>query len=320
MGAAVRQKVLERSLLAVPATSTARVEKAAQSEADAVFLDLEDAVAPDRKSYARGEAVFALERHDWGRKLVSVRINGLDTPDALEDLNALVSCARLDTIMVPKVETADDVRFIDRLLAMLEQSSSREVPLGLDLLIETASGVGEIEAICRAVSRTQSIVFGVGDYAVNMGLLDLSIDRYAVLDPEQTARPRHWNDQWHYALARVANACRAAGVRAIDTVFMNLDDEAGFQASAERGLALGFEGKLVIHPRQIPIANERFSPTAAQEMWAREILSAMDEAEARGSGAINLRGALVDQAHTRLAHSILERVALIQSAKTESAR
>lgn len=320
MSAIIPRRAIERSLLAVPATSTAMVEKAARSAADAIFVDLEDAVASDRKSQARHDAVSALNCLDWGRKLVSVRINGLDTRHALDDLNALARCARLDAILVPKVGTADDVRFADRLLTMIEQTSGRDVPLGLDLLIETAAGVSEIEAICRATPRTQSVVFGVGDYAVDIGLLDICSDRYPVLGRELVGMGRHWNDTWHYALARVANACRAAGVRAIDTVFMNLDDEAGFRASAERGLALGFEGKLVIHPRQLPLANEIFSPTASQKMWAQEILSTMNNAEAGGSGAIKLQGALVDKAHTRLARSILERVALVQDADMGSAR
>lgn len=305
---------IQRSELAVPATSIPFFEKAARGPADTLFLDLEDAVAPPRRAEARANAVIALNEVDWGTKTVSVRVNGLTTPWAIADIIAVARCPRLDMILLPKVETAGDVEFLDRLLAGLELEIPRERPLGIEILIETTKGLANVEAIAAASSRLEGIIFGVGDYSIELENFDTifgaSNPDYAVLARGDGAPQRHWNDQWHFALARIANACRAYGLRPIDGPFTNYGDPEGYRESAIRARALGFEGKWAIHPSQVAIANEVFSPTPGQIEWARRISDRMAEEAAKGSGAIGVDGVLFDRAHVKLADKILARAAL----------
>lgn len=305
---------IQRSELAVPATSIPFFEKAARGPADTLFLDLEDAVAPPRRAEARANAVIALNEVDWGTKTVSVRVNGLTTPWAIADIIAVARCPRLDMILLPKVETAGDVEFLDRLLAGLELEIPRERPLGIEILIETTKGLANVEAIAAASSRLEGIIFGVGDYSIELENFDTifgaSNPDYAVLARGDGAPQRHWNDQWHFALARIANACRAYGLRPIDGPFTNYGDPEGYRESAIRARALGFEGKWAIHPSQVAIANEVFSPTLGQIEWARRISDRMAEEAAKGSGAIGVDGVLFDRAHVKLADKILARAAL----------
>jgi len=307
-----REFRLQRSELAVPATSEKFFEKAARGPADSLFLDLEDAVAPGLKTQGRANAVRALEEIDWGTKTVSVRINGLNTPWAISDILAMARCARLDMILLPKVETRDDVVFLDRLLTGLELETPRERPLGIEILIETTKGLANVEAIAAASPRLEGMIFGVGDYSIELESFDIEFGAsnpdYAVLARED-GRPeaRHWNDQWHFALARIANACRAYGLRPIDGPFTNYGDPEGYRASAVRARALGFEGKWAIHPSQVEIANAVYTPSAAQIAWARNITAKMDAAAAEGKGAIGMDGVLIDRAHVLLAGKIMRR-------------
>lgn len=292
---------LARSLLAVPATSDHLFEKAAKGPADAIFLDLEDAVAPDRKIEARALAVAALDRVDWRSKLVSVRINALDTPWALADILALARCKRINSLLIPKVEHAEDVAFLSYLLDAIEREKERP-QIAIDVLIENARGVSNADAIAAASIRLETIMFGVGDYSVDLGISEFLVN--GALD--QKNAPLGQN-RWHYAQARIVNACRANGLRPIDTVFMDIDDDAGFRRAAESGLALGYEGKLVIHPRQVLIANDVFSPNADEVAWAESILTMMTATRLDGRGAIALDGRLIDSAHVRLAERISAR-------------
>lgn len=306
---------LQRSELAVPATSQRFFEKARTGPADALFLDLEDAVAPARREEARANAVAALDGLDWGTKTVSVRVNGLGTPWAVSDIIAVARCPRLDMVLLPKVETPGDVEFLDRLLTGLELERPRERPLGIEILIETTKGLANVEAIAAASGRLEGIIFGVGDYSVELEnhetVFGSSNPDYAVLArTEGGEAQRHWGDQWHFALARIANAARAYGRRPIDGPFTNYADPDGFRASCLRARALGFEGKWAIHPSQVAIANEVFSPTAAQVSWARGILGRIEAEAARGGGALGLDGVLIDQAHVKLATRILRRAGL----------
>ena len=297
---------LQRSELAVPATSEKFFEKAARGPADSLFLDLEDAVAPNRRVEARAAAVEALNGIDWGSKTVSVRVNGLTTPWAISDILEVARCPRLDMILLPKVETAGDVVFLDRLLTGLELERPRERPLGIEILIETTKGLANVEAIAASSPRLEGIIFGVGDYSIELENFDTV---FGAPNPEY-AVAGHANDQWHFALARIANACRAYGLRPIDGPFTKYGDPDAYRASAIRARALGFEGKWAIHPSQVEIANEVFTPSEAQVSWARDIARKMDAAAGEGKGAIGFEGVLIDRAHVLLSGKILRRARL----------
>ena len=294
---------LQRSELAVPATSEPFFEKAARGPADSLFLDLEDAVAPNRRVEARANAVRALNEVDWEKKTVSVRVNGLTTPWAIADILAVARCPRLDMILLPKVETAGDVVFLDRLLTGLELEVPRTQPLGIEILIETTKGLANVEAIAAASPRLEGIIFGVGDYSIELENFDTI---FGAPNPEYQVAGAQ-GDQWHFALARIANACRAYGLRPIDGPFTNFGDPEAYRASAIRARALGFEGKWAIHPSQVAIANEIFTPSAAQIAWARDIAAKMATAADEGKGAIGLEGVLIDRAHVLLSGKILRR-------------
>ena len=301
---------VQRSELAVPATSPHFFQKAAQGSADSIFLDLEDAVAPNRREEGRANAVKALNDVDWGTKIVSVRVNGLDTPWAIADIMAVARCPRLDMILLPKVQTSEDVRFVDRLLGCLELEMPRERRVGIEILIETTRGLAEVEAIAASSPRLEGIIFGVGDYSIELENFDTV---FGAPNPEYAVGGAE-NDQWHFALARIANACRAHGLRPIDGPFANYGDPGAYRASAIRARALGFEGKWAIHPSQVAIANEIFSPTPAQIAWARRIADRMAAAASDGQGAIGIEGVLIDRAHVKLAEKILARATLFQGA------
>jgi malyl-CoA/(S)-citramalyl-CoA lyase len=303
---------LQRSELAVPATSTQFFAKAANGPADSIFLDLEDSVAPSRRIEARDNAVRALEEVNWGSKTVSVRVNGLATAYGLADILAVARCERLDMILLPKVETASDVVFVDRVLTMLELEKPRSRPLGIEILIETTKGLANVEDIAASSARLEGMIFGVGDYSIELQNFDTvfgaSNPDYAVLArTDEGAAQLHWNDQWHFALARIANACRAYGLRPIDGPYTKFVDDEGYRASCRRARALGFEGKWAIHPRQVEVANKEFTPSAAQIAWAKKIGQMMRAAAESGSGAIGLSGELIDRAHVLLAAKILKR-------------
>jgi malyl-CoA/(S)-citramalyl-CoA lyase len=297
---------LQRSELAVPATSLPFFEKAARGPADTLFLDLEDAVAPQRRDEARANAVLALNTIDWGTKTVSVRVNGLGTRWALADILAVARCPRLDMILLPKVETAGDVVFLDRLLTGLELEVPRTRQLGIEILIETTKGLANVEAIAAASPRLEGIIFGVGDYSIELENFDTV---FGAPNPEYQVAGAQ-GDQWHFALARIANACRAYGLRPIDGPFTNYGDPDAYRASAIRARALGFEGKWAIHPSQVAIANEVFTPSPAQIAWARDIAAKMAAAAGEGKGAIGLQGVLIDRAHVLLSGKILRRARL----------
>lgn len=300
-----------RSELAVPASSPDFFAKAAASDADAIFLDLEDAVPVALKITAREAAVTAIDTVDWGPKTLSVRVNGLDTEWGCRDIVALAeSCRRLDRILLPKCESAAHVRAVEFLVAGIEQGTGRR-PLEFELLIETHLGVAHVEEIARASPRIRTLVFGGGDYQLSMQVLSGSTGspspHYTVASPDDPERVS-WGDNWHAALARVANAARAYGLQPIDGPYTDIGNREGFRRAAERSAALGYEGKWAIHPSQIAAANAVYSPSAAQVAWGREVIEALDGAARRGRGAVRLAsGDMVDHAHRKLAERILER-------------
>jgi malyl-CoA/(S)-citramalyl-CoA lyase len=305
----------QRSLLAVPATSPRFLEKAAQSDADALFIDLEDAVIPALKVEARASAIAALNQLDWGTRIVSLRVNGLDTPWGCRDiLEVAEACPRLDRILLPKCESPGDVHAVAVMLRAAEQATGRQRELRMEALIETARGVANVESIAQAGGRLVAMVFGGGDYQLDLGSFQRGVGapspEYVVLtdDDGKGARERHWNDLWHYAMARIANACRAYGLAPIDGPFTGIADAEGLRAATRRALALGFEGKMAIHPSQIEAINELMSPTAQQIEWAHEALTAMAAAAAEGRGAVkDKRGEMIDLMHVKLARKLLDR-------------
>jgi malyl-CoA/(S)-citramalyl-CoA lyase len=306
---------LNRSELAVPGSQPQMFEKAAKSEADVVFLDLEDAVAPDDKPQARKNVIQAIGDIDWGNKSLSVRINGLDTHFMYSDVIDLLEQAsdRLDLIMIPKVGTAQDVYAVDMLVTQVEASKNRKKRIGFELIIETALGMQNIAAISAASKRNESLHFGVADYAASTRARTTSIGGanadYAVLtEPlEDQSRQTHWGDMWHYAIARMVVAARANGLRPVDGPFGNFSDADAFMAAGRRAAVLGCEGKWAIHPSQIKLANDVMSPSEAEVARARRILVAMKEAEAQGKGAVSLDGRLIDYASIRQAQTLVDK-------------
>jgi malyl-CoA/(S)-citramalyl-CoA lyase len=308
-----RRPRLNRSELAVPGSSPQLFAKAARSAADIVFLDLEDAVAPDQKVQARANVIQALREIDWDDKILSVRINGLDTHFMYRDVIEVIEGGgeRLDLLMIPKVGTAADVYAVDMLVTQCEAAVGRTKRLGLELLIETALGLANVEAIAGASPRNESLHFGVADFAASTRARTTSIGganpNYAVLtDPDEGGRrERHWGDAWHYALARMVVAARAHGLRPIDGPLGDYSDPEGFRAAAGRAAALGCEGKWAIHPSQVGLANEVMSPPADEIDKARRILDAMEEARRAGKGAVSLDGRLIDIASIRQAEALV---------------
>jgi malyl-CoA/(S)-citramalyl-CoA lyase len=274
-----------RSELAVPGTNVRAMTKAPMLGADLVFLDLEDSVAPDDKERARADVIDALLGQDWTRCAVSVRVNGLDTHWCYRDVVEVVEQAgeMLDTVLVPKVGSPSDVEFVATLLDQIEQRNGWPAGrIGIHILIETAKGMANVEAISRArTDRLEAMVFGVADYAASVRARTTNIGGanpdYAVLtDPGADGdRALHWGDQWHFGISRMVAACRAEGLRPIDGPFGDFEDREGFRAAARRGAALGCEGKWAIHPSQVALANEVFTPSDAEVEQARRILESM---------------------------------------------
>lgn len=313
---------LHRSELAVPATSEHFFEKAARSQADVIFIDLEDAVAPSHKDRARKLAISALNDVDWGAKTMAVRVNGLDTEWGYKDIVEVAEhSARLDLVLLPKAGGARDIEFVETLLAGIELATGRTKPLGIEALIETALGLANVDAIARSSTRLEALVFGAGDFIISMQAPDRMVGainpQYAVLTDADGKGERHhyYNDQWHYAMARIATACRAYGLRPIDGPYTNFRDAEGFKASAARARALGFDGKWAIHPDQIGLANEVFTPSPDVVAWANKVSTAMAKAASEGRGAISIDGELIDLAHLKMTRNIIERASAIVAAQ-----
>jgi citrate lyase beta subunit len=294
-----RHRRARRSCLAVPGSSARMIEKSVHLASDQIFFDLEDAVAPHRKKEARRLVIDALNSLDFGSRLRVVRVNDVTTGYAYGDIVELVTSAghNLDCVLLPKVQSASHVHFVHHLLSGLEVDLGLERRIGLELLIETASGAVNLAEIAIASSRTEAIIFGPGDYTV-----DLRIPRFnfGMIDPDY---PGH---QWHWVMSSIANHARATGVPAIDGPYVDFSDEKGYSQSALRARLLGFEGKWCVHPNQVPWANAAFSPTPQEFAYAAGLLAAFEEAIAGGRGAAVYDGKLIDEASRKLAQTVVE--------------
>jgi citrate lyase subunit beta/citryl-CoA lyase len=306
---------LQRSTLAVPGSNPGMFTKALESDADVVFLDLEDAVAPADKEQARKNVIQALNELDWRGhgKTVSVRVNGIDTHYMYRDVVDVVEQAghRLDMVLVPKVGVPGDVYLVDALLTQIE--AARRIPhrIGIEILIETALGMANVEAIAATRGRLEAMHFGVADYAASVRARTVSIGGL---------NPDYPGDQWHFALSRMLVACRAYGLRAIDGPFGDFKDPDGFLAAARRDAALGYEGKWAIHPSQIALANDVFTPPEAEVNRARRILDALEAAAREGKGAAQLDGKMIDAASARMAENIVRTAEAIARKAAPAAR
>ncbi|MBF9044484.1 CoA ester lyase [Rhodobacterales bacterium HKCCE4037] len=296
-----------------PGSNTKLFAKMAASEADVINLDLEDSVAPSDKAQARANIIEAIRTVDWGNKTLSVRINGLDTPywyrDVVEILEA--DTPRLDIIMIPKVGCASDIYAVDALVTAIERAQGRDKPIGFEVIIESAAGIAHVEEIAAASPRLQAMSLGAADFAASMGMQTTGIggtqENYYMLHDGQ----KHWPDPWHWAQTAIVAACRTHGVLPVDGPFGDFSDDDGYIAQAMRSATLGMVGKWAIHPKQIALANQVFTPSEAAVSEAREILAAMEQAKAEGAGATVYKGRLVDIASIKQAEVIVKQSEMI---------
>lgn len=287
-----------RCQLAVPGSSDKMMAKAAAMDVDHVFLDLEDAVAPGAKVQARAQIVQALNTLDFGRSVRCVRINDLDTHYAYEDIITVVegAGANLDTILVPKVRSACDVRFVDRMLTQIETKLQLGRRIGIEVLIEEAEAIMRVEEIAGASPRLEALIFGMGDYSASQGIDPIAI----------SADSGYPGDIWHYARYKMIVAARSYGLDAVDGPFVNFRDGDWFRTECVRAKQLGAVGKWAIHPSQVEIAQEVFSPTQEAIDKAYRAVAAYREAQAQGLGAIQVDGQMVDVATVRLVQRVID--------------
>ena len=291
---------LQRSELAVPGSSPEMFEKALNSKADYIFLDLEDAVSPMDKITARQNIIKALKDINWREngKTISVRINSPDTYYMYRDLIDIVEQVgeKLDTVLLPKAGTASDVYMIDCLLTQIETSKKLKNKIGIECLIETALGMSNIKQIAKSSERLEALHFGVADYAASLRARTVVIGGL---------NPDYPGDQWHHGLSQLVMTCRAYGLRAIDGPFGDFNDPDAYIEAAKRGAAIGIEGKWAIHPSQIELANKVFSPPSSEVTKAKRILEELDKAAKAGKGAAQLDGRMIDAASARMAENIV---------------
>ncbi|WP_138924439.1 L-malyl-CoA/beta-methylmalyl-CoA lyase [Sulfitobacter sp. BSw21498] len=298
-----------------PGSRPAIFEKMASSDADVINLDLEDSVAPSDKDSARANIIKAISDVDWGDKTLSVRINGLDTPYWYRDVVDLLEQAgeRLDQIMIPKVGCAADVYTVDALVTAIETAKGRSKKISFEVIIESAAGIAHVEEIAAASPRLQAMSLGAADFAASMGMQTTGIggtqENYYMLHDGT----KHWSDPWHWAQTAIVAACRTHGVLPVDGPFGDFSDDEGYRAQARRSATLGMVGKWAIHPKQIAVANEVFTPSEEAVAEAREILAAMETAKANGEGATVYKGRLVDIASIKQAEVIVRQSEMIAS-------
>ncbi len=284
-----------RSCLSVPGSSPKMMAKAPTLPADEVFLDLEDSVAPAAKEEARPQVIEALKAGDWGDKTVVVRINAIDTRYAYRDLIEIIEAAGdiIDCVMIPKVQSPADVTFVDTMLRMIEESIGLEKRIGIEAQIENAKGLRNIHDIAQASDRLETLIFGPGDMAASMGMPHLTVGDII---------PEYPGDHWHWVLMEILSAARAAGLQAIDGPYAKIRDLDGYREVATRSRMLGFDGKWVLHPDQIPIANEIYTPDQDAYERAEAILEAYEKATTiEKRGAVMFGDEMIDEASRKMA-------------------
>ena len=291
---------LHRSELAVPGSSPKMFEKAITSNADVVFLDLEDAVSPQDKIPSRKNIIKAIKEMNWKEKgkTISIRINSLDTHYMYRDVIEIVEEVgeKIDTILIPKAGSASDVYMVDCLLTQIEDNKKFKNKIGIECLIETALGMSNIKEIAKSSERLEALHFGVADYAASLKARTVIIGGL---------NPDYPGDQWHHGLSQLVMTCRAYGLRAIDGPFGDFNDKDAYIASAKRAAAIGFDGKWAIHPSQIDLANEVFSPPEKEVNKAIRILEELEKAAKEGKGAAQLDGRMIDAASARMAENVV---------------
>jgi citrate lyase subunit beta/citryl-CoA lyase len=297
---ASRRPRLRRSCLAVPASNARMMARAAERGADQIFLDLEDAVAPDEKKRARAMVVEALNTHDYGDTVVTVRVNDATTPYMYGDIIALMQGAggAFDCIMVPKLQHAGQLWFAEHLMNQLEADLKLDRRHGCEVQIETGTGSVNMTEIARVSDRTECLIFGPGDYAADMGIAQLDVGM---------VEPSYPGYQWAYINAQIVNTARSVGIDAIDGPYSDYRDPDGFRDMALRAKQLGMDGKWCIHPSQIPLANEIFTPTKDQFAYAIGMLEAYRDAVAAGKGAATYEGKMIDEASRKMAEKLVAR-------------
>ncbi|WP_417807255.1 L-malyl-CoA/beta-methylmalyl-CoA lyase [Thioclava sp.] len=298
-----------------PGSNIKLFPKMAASAADVINLDLEDSVAPNDKAQARRNIITASHEIDWNSKYLSVRINGLDTPYWYRDVVELLEegSERIDQIMIPKVGCAADVYAVDALVTAIETAKGRKKKISFEVIIESAAGIAHVEEIAASSPRLQAMSLGAADFAASMGMQTTGIggtqENYYML----REGAKYWSDPWHWAQTAIVAACRTHGILPVDGPFGDFSDDEGFRAQALRSATLGMVGKWAIHPKQIALANEVFTPSQAAVNEAREILAAMEEATARGEGATVYKGRLVDIASIKQAEVIVRQAEMIKN-------
>ncbi|MGH8788288.1 MAG: HpcH/HpaI aldolase/citrate lyase family protein [Cupriavidus necator] len=294
-----RPKRLRRCQLSVPGSSEKMMQKAAGMDVDFVFLDLEDAVAPSEKRPARAKIVTALNTLDWGRTTRCVRINDLTTEYAYEDIIEVVEGARenLDMIMLPKAMCAADVQFVDKLLSMMEKKLGLKKRIGIDVLIEEVEAMMRVEEIAASTPRLECLIFGMGDYSASQGISVRDIG----------GASGYPGDIWSYQRHKLTIAARANRIDAVDGPFSDFKSPDAFREECRRSMILGMVGKWAIHPSQVALAQEMFSPSADDVARARDMIKAYDEALAQGLGAVQYGGKMVDIASVRIVRNLVDR-------------
>ena len=299
---------LRRSELSTPGSNERMMAKAAGSDADLVFLDLEDAVAPNQKDEARGKVIRALRELDWGKKTRAVRINGLETIHFYKDLIEVAEQAGdcLDIIIVPKIKGPQDVHVADTLLTQIEDRLGLKRRIGLEVLIEEVEAMITVETIAKSSNRLEALIFGPGDYSASQGIKLAGVGAGSLAGASADV-----GDIWFYARNKIIIAARAAGLDMIDGPYANFGNPDGYRQEAARACLLGASGKWAIHPSQIALANEVFSPTQQEVDQARKLFAAYEEAKAKGLGAVALEGVMVDEALSRILKTTLQKAELI---------
>jgi len=295
---------LRRCELSTPGSNPKMIEKALGTNADVVFLDLEDAVAPNQKVEARANVIEALKTLDWGKKARAIRMNSIETEYAYQDVIEVVEQAgdHLDLIIIPKVKAARDVFWVETLLTQIETRLRRKRKVALEVLIEEVEALINVEEIARSSPRLEAIIFGPGDFSASQGVRMTTIGGLVTTYP---------GDIWHYARSKIVVAARAAGIDAIDGPYADFRNPDGYREEAIRSATMGFVGKWAIHPSQIDIANEFFSPTKAEVERARRLEAAYAKAEAEGLGAVTFDGVMIDAASVRIIRNVIDKANLI---------